>query len=260
MNDFFKLSHWIGKFTDNELTPEEEDSLLIGASRNPILRNELRLDREISGLLDDYQRIRLSETIKRTMKAEEGKVVIPFCYQIAASMIILMTLACLTGFVIHYSNQNAAHPLLAISTILEPKVKDLLVLFNGKERQDRLFSPLKRKVTAQPVNEDRLYTPKPEYEFLVGSVMRDVSVIVLSPMPRVSCKSDSLLQFSWRWLNGSVPVSIEVFDIHDRLAFDYIQKTGEAYVLNMNHWARGLYYYKISSGEELITMGSISIY
>ena len=68
MNDYLTHSHWIGKFTDNELSSEQESTLLNQASHNPLLRNELRLDQDISELLADYDRIKLSETIGRTIK------------------------------------------------------------------------------------------------------------------------------------------------------------------------------------------------
>ena len=104
------------------------------------------------------------------------------------------------------------------------------------------------------------YTPRPEYEFLVGTVTRDISLFVISPLPRVKCRSDSQLKFSWKWLRGPVPVSLEITDNHGRIVLNQVQMTDDSYVLNTRHWARGLYYYKISAGDELVTVGSISMY
>lgn len=84
MNDFQTTSQLIGKFTDKELTHEEESRLLYQASRNPLLRNELRLDHDINEIFSDHNRIKLSETIRKTINNERGKIIAPRSLTIAA--------------------------------------------------------------------------------------------------------------------------------------------------------------------------------
>ncbi|MCX6286289.1 MAG: hypothetical protein NTY96_04185 [Bacteroidetes bacterium] len=260
MNDFLTQSHWIGKFTDNELSSEQETQLLYQASQNPLLRNELRLDKDLTEMFADPELIELSETIRKTIKDEKSKVHMPFYLKIAASVIILISLAGFTGFIINYTNQRYGNDLLSHQRFLKPQLKGLWGLLPGNMNPNMSSTPVKRRAIVQNSITDNPYTPRPEYEFLVGTVTRDISVMVISPMPRVKCRSDSLLQFSWRWLTGPVPLCLEITDNHGRIVLNYLQMTDVSYILNTKQWARGLYYYKITSGDELVTMGSISIY
>ncbi|MCX6281870.1 MAG: T9SS type A sorting domain-containing protein [Bacteroidetes bacterium] len=258
MNDFLSYSHWIGKFTDKELTAEEENSLIFQASYNPLLRNELRLDNDLNELFSDPEVFLLSETIRKTIIHERNKVRTPVYLKIAASVIILITLAGLAGFVINYSNHGYRHALLAHEAIL--KSKDFFGLIPGSDNRVGALTPVQRRAIIQYGQKPDSYTPRPEFEFLVGTVTRDVSVFVISPMPRVKSRVDSTIYFSWRWLAGPMPLNLEITDNLGHVVLNYMQLTDLGYALNTKHWARGLYYYKITTGDEIITIGSISIY
>ncbi len=260
MNESLSHSHWIGKFTDKELTPGEETRLLSQASHNPLLRNELRLDMDINELFDDYDRIQLSETIRKTIRKERGRIIIPAYLKIAASVIILLALSTLTGLIFTFLEHNFQPPELSGNPFLNSQSRGLLCFLPGHSRPSLPSTPLKRRELAQITMSNNPYTPRPEYEFLVGTVTRDISLFVISPLPRVKCRSDSQLKFSWKWLRGPVPVSLEITDNHGRIVLNQVQMTDDSYVLNTRHWARGLYYYKISAGDELVTVGSISMY
>jgi len=260
MNDYLTHSHWIGKFTDKELSSEQESTLLNQASHNPLLRNELRLDQDISELLADYDRIKLSETIGRTIKKGRTNVIIPVYLRIAASVIILMALSALAGLLINYSKQNSGHALLINRPVLNLQPDRIPGLLYAYGKSNLRSTPAERREIVQNRRNYDPYTPIPEYEFLVGTVTRDISVFVVSPVPRVKCKCDSLLQFNWRWLTGPVPVNLEITDNHGRIVLNTTQIMDVGYTLDTKHWARGLYYYKITAGDELVTVGSISIY
>jgi len=260
MNDFLTHSQLIGKFTDNELTHEEETSLLYQASRNPLLRNELRLDRDISEMFADQERIILSETIRKVIRNERGRIIIPFSVKIAASLIILITLGCLMGILMNFQHQNYGNALVSCEPIIKPKSPGFLSFLHFNKHLSTPYSPVMRREIAQNASFNDAYTPRPEYEFLIGSVTRDLTVFVISPVPRAKCKADSLLQFSWRWLTGPVPVGIEITDNYGRIVFKSLQIPDLSYALITKHWNRGLYYYKITSGDELVTLGSITIY
>ncbi|MCX6284691.1 MAG: hypothetical protein NTW31_10715 [Bacteroidetes bacterium] len=260
MSDFLTQSQWIGKFTDNELSSEEEIRFLFRASQNPLLRNELRLDKDLSDLLADPGLLELSETIRKTIKNGKRNNRVPVYRQIAASVIILLSLAGLASLIISYTTQRYGQSFLAHHSFLSPQVKGLFGLYPGDGKTSTASTPARRRATVQYNLEEDPYTPRPEYEFLVGAVTRDISVFVISPMPRVKCRVDSLIQFSWRWLTGPLPLSIEITDNHGHLVLNYLQVTDVNYVLNTRSWARGLYYYKITAGDELVTIGSILIY
>lgn len=258
MNEYQTSSYWIGKFTDNELTSEEEEQILSQASHNPVLRNELRLDRDITDLFDDNDRLKLSEQIKRTIKEEKGKIRIPFYFRIAASILVLLTLAGVSFALLRHNYVTYGNVFNVARPFSVQKIKGLLGFVN--EKSDLKSTPPRRRQLALNNSLNDTYTPRPEYEYLVGTVTRDLSIIVISPGPRINCKSDSLLQFSWRWLSGMVPVNIEISDNRGRVILRNLQTNDVNYVLNTKILSKGLYYYKIISGEDLVTMGSVSIY
>ena len=260
MNDFLTHSCWIGKFTDNELSPEEEAGLLSQASYNPLLRNELRLDRDINDLLSDPDRIKLSENIRKTISFGRGRRFIPSWAKIAAAVILLISFSALGLILLTNNGQQYRQALYSITPLFKLRVQALLGFFPGKDQILASSTPSMRRQLIQNTASDNEYTPRPEYEFLVGSVTRDLSVFVISPMPRVYCKGDSVLQFSWKWLGGYVPVNLEITDNQGRVVLKNNQITDVSYILHTRNWARGLYYYKIIAADELVTVGSISIY
>ena len=258
MNNYLSYSHWIGKFTDNELTPEEEESILSQASHNPVLRNELRLDRELSLMFDDGMRLRLSEQIRKTMKEEQGKIRFPFYLKIAASILVLLALTGTTYLIARYNYVSYSNMYNISRPFSMQRIQGFLGF--GSEKEKLTYSPAGRREVIQDEQSVNMYTPRPEYEYLVGSVTRDVSLYVISPGPRVSCKSDSLLQFSWRWLSGIVPVILEVCDNRGKVILKNVHTNDVSYILNTSKLGRGLYYYKITTGEDIVTIGSITVY
>jgi len=260
MNDFLTQNHWIGKFTDKELNPEEESRLLAQASHNPLLRNELRLDEDINKLFDDYDRIRLSDAIRSAIQHEKSRVLLPLYVKIAASVVFLITLTALAGLLVNYSRQNPEQSFIGHNPLLKNEPRELFGFLKRSGNVEMPATPAKRRELAQNENSFNRYSRRPEYEFLIGTVTRDVSVFVISPLPRVRCKADSQLQFSWRWVSDVVPVSIEIIDNRGSIILNSMQMMDMSYVLNTRHWPRGLYYYKIITEDELVTIGSISIY
>jgi hypothetical protein len=259
MNDFRTQSHWIGQFTDKELSPEEESMLLAQASHNALLRNELRLDEDINELFDDIDRIRLSDSIRSAIHNEKSRIILPLYVKIAASVIILISFAAVAGILVNYSSQNPGQSFLDYNPLLKPGTKGLFSIIQSHKMQDMPATPAMRRELAQNSSFNP-YSRRPEYEFLIGTITRDVSLFVISPFPRVRCKTDSMIQFSWRWVSDVVPVSLEVIDNQGHLMLNKVQMMDMTYLLNTRNWPRGLYYYKIITGDELVTIGSISIY
>jgi len=259
MNDFMTDSQWIGKFTDLELSPDEETIILARAARNPILRNELRLDRDISELMADGNRLKLSMAIRKSISRGRRRKTVPLYARIAASVAILVSLACITGLLISYANRNYQVAVNSVKKFPKSAESGLFGFLVSIRKADVSTSPASRR---ELMLADRYsaYTPRPEYEFLVGSVTRDLSVFILSPEPRVKCTPDSLLRFSWRWVTGVVPVCLEVSDNLGRVVLRKMNITDVSYTLNTGPWRKGLYYYKVTSGDELVTLGSISKY
>lgn len=260
MNDFLSQSQLIGKFTDKELNPEEECSLLAQAAHNPLLRNELRLDQDIDGIFDDFELIRLSDTIKSAIHHEKSRVIMPLYLKIAASVIVLITITALAGLMVNYSRQNPGQSFLDRNRLMKPESRGLFGFIQGYRMQDMPATPAKRRELALNGGSVNPYSRRPEYEFLIGTVTRDLSVFVISPYPRARCKAGSTLQFSWRWVSEIVPLCLEIIDNKGHLMLNATQLTDMTYMLNTRNWPKGLYYYKFIAGEELVTLGSISIY
>ena len=259
MNNFFLRSEWIGKFTDEELDREQENILLHMASQSPLLRNELRMDREINEMFMDKKKAELSEMIHETINKKKTRRFNPTWLKIAASLAVLVTLSALAGLIMLGPMGNIENKIINGNAFSQHKKPGLLGFLPDIKLAHENATPVKRRQLAQLKEMTDNYTPRPEFEFLVGAITRDQTVFVLSPQARIQCKQDSVITFNWRWLSGCMPLYIEISDNLGKIVFVSEPLTDVSFVLQTRHWQKGLYYYKITIKDDLVTMGSISI-
>lgn len=259
MNDHLFLNSYIGKFTEGELTSEEENWLLSQASSNPMLRNEMRLDKEISDFFSDPGKLVVSEHVRKAIKEGHARVQIRFYLRIAASVAIFLGLSGAVLLATCFRNILYQQAESSLAPAFHSKAYGLLGFFHPGKVVSVPQTPVKRRIHATQLARADNFAPRPEYEFLVGSVTRDLSVYLIQPPPRVKCNSGSILDFMWRWTDSQVFVDIEITDNKGRVVFRKLNINESSYTLDLNNWNKGLYYYKIETGENLVTIGSITI-
>jgi hypothetical protein len=259
MNDFFLRSEWIGKFTDKELDREQENSLLHMASQNPLLRNELRMDREINEMFMDMKKAELSEMIHKTIHKKKKMRFNSAWLKIAASVVVLVTLSILASLIILRPLSKTENNITYRKAFRKQTEPGLLGFLPDIKPVYEKAAPVKHRKLAQLQENTGNYTPRPEYEFLVGAITRDQTVFILSPQARVQCKQDSSVTFNWKWLSECTPLSIVIISNKGETIFVSEPLTNVPFFLQTRHWQKGLYYYKITNKDDLVTMGSISI-
>ena len=97
MNDqsYVNINSLIGRFSEGDLSREEEEWLLGQAAVNPLLRNDLRLDRDLEELLSDPGKLALSETIRAQIHHEKKRIEKGWILKIAAGFALMMVIGTL---------------------------------------------------------------------------------------------------------------------------------------------------------------------
>jgi hypothetical protein len=103
------------------------------------------------------------------------------------------------------------------------------------------------------------YVPLPEFELLVGSVTRSHHFSMISPPLNTILPAESELQFSWQSLDGTGPVTILILDNHGVLISEKHIRHGRNYCLKTQGLLRGLYYWKILLGDDMVLLGKLTI-
>jgi hypothetical protein len=103
------------------------------------------------------------------------------------------------------------------------------------------------------------YEPLPEYELLVGSVTRSHQFSLISPRLNTAIPAESEVQFSWRYGNGPGQVTIQILDNHGVMISEKHISQGRNYCLKTQGLLRGLYYWKILLGDDMVLLGKLTI-
>ncbi len=104
------------------------------------------------------------------------------------------------------------------------------------------------------------FTPMKEFELLVGSVTRGPSVRLLQPPAKMIEKRGDSLLFEWTPGGSGSPVSFEFLDNRGELVGTSVVMTGNRFWFRSSGFSPGLYYWKMISEEELVTMGRIILW
>jgi len=258
MNDIFFRSEWIGKFTDNELDQEQEINLLLMASENPLLRNELRMDREISEMFTDRKKAELSEMICNTIRNRKKIISNSPWLKIAAVVTILVASSSLIQVMRNHFSKTEDKITQEGMFTAEKETRRLFSLPNLKQAYEKTFN-VRHKQLARVQSTTGNYMPIPEYELLTGANIRDQMLFLISPYGRLQCCQDSVITFNWHFLSECKPVIIEICDNQGKCVLKSEPLTKPPFIIQANFLQKGLYYYKVLNKDDLITMGSICI-
>jgi hypothetical protein len=259
MNELFFTSEWIGRFTDNELDQEQEINVLLMASQNPLLRNELRMDREINDMLLDLKKSELSEMIGNTIRSGKQPVIHHPLLKLAAMAVILVALSVLAGqfFRNHAARTENAPKQAKTHSVQQQLAFSCNVPAMQQHTEKTIHARHRQADRLQAIAEN--YTTRPEYEFLIGGITRDQTLFFISPRARVQCSQDSVIIFNWRCLSECKPLTIEISNNRGVCIFRSDPLTEAPFALPAKNLLKGLYYYKVLSKDDLVTMGSISV-
>jgi len=101
------------------------------------------------------------------------------------------------------------------------------------------------------------FTPMREFEALIGSVARGPSLLLLHPTAKMIEKSGDSVLFEWLPGSEGSTVSFEFMDNRGTLVSTSVVMNGNRFWFRSAGMTPGLYYWKMISDEELVTMGRI---
>jgi hypothetical protein len=87
-----KLPEWIDRYNANDLKGEELEEFLLLLERDPELRKEVRLDKELNKLLSETDILELREKIIKAKPKDDGRNTLISLWLLAASVVILIGL------------------------------------------------------------------------------------------------------------------------------------------------------------------------
>ena len=217
------------------------------------------MDRDINDMLLDLKKSELSAMIGKTIRSGKQPGLHHPWLKLAAVAVILVALSALAG---QFFRNHAARNETMLRQAKKTSAQRQLVLScnepaEHQQPEKTIHSRHRQAAHLQAIAEK--YTTRPEYEFLIGGIIRDQSVFFISPHARVQCSQDSVVIFNWRCLSECKPLTIEISNNQGNCVFRSDLLTEAPFILPAKNLMKGLYYYKVLSKDDLVTMGSICI-
>jgi hypothetical protein len=258
MEDQMKMSEWIDSYTNGELKGMELTAFANRMKKSPLLRAEVRLDAEIDEVLSDAHAMEFMTKVQaaRNRAGRGGRGL--FLMMLAASVVVLIGLAgyllTLRGTFPGYSSVNG----------LTESARCLYPSGHGSIRGKRAemisaITPVGRRERIRAEQLMARYQPLPEYELLAGGSIRSGSLALILSPDRKAFPQGSEIVIKWKPLVPPTPLLIEVTDNRGRTVLVSPPLHGESFTMDSGVLPRGLYYYRILSGDEMIVMGRFTL-
>ena len=266
MNENEKLPEWIYRFNNTELKGKELEKFLAMMEKDPSLRKEVRLEKELTEALTEKEIILLR---KKLQKAKSFKEIEPYTYYLyflaaCAVILIIMLIQAITEF--NTATRKALEPLQALNRsswgkpsngeMMNPDQMEIdkATIDSILAREGRGDSSIRKQIRAMMAAK---YSPFPEYEGLVGEINRANDFRLLSPQMNEKFRNDEEIQFIWE-TSSFHPITIIITDNHG-LKVKERSSIKEKSVSLGPFSSPGLYYFKIIEDDDLIYFGKLTI-
>ncbi|MDP4280519.1 MAG: hypothetical protein Q8867_00075 [Bacteroidota bacterium] len=263
MNDKEKLFEWIDLFNQGNLKGKELKEFYSLLEKNPRLRAEVRMDKELNDYLSEEDILELREIFLKIKKEQENsRNCDPSIFFLAASFFLLIGLV-FSFFFYDISCPEKQKKNKNINQIITTSKdsSEIICLNNthlfpesGKRRK-----PLKMTDRATGVNllSERLL-PDPALESLVGIAMRNNFFKMELPEYDAQFSRNERIFFKWK---NSERKEISLFILNNtgnqELNFPDIQE--DTISFHAGSLMPGLYYYKIIEDEDIVHFGKFII-
>jgi hypothetical protein len=267
MNDIEKIHDWIDRFNDNELNDAELEEFRELLENDPVLRAEVRLDKELNEMLQDEGLMSLQEKISVARsnyrdKRSTGYRRLLLAASIVGIVALSVALYLIVGIKTSNNKVNQNTPFQALqpgkknstgqdagNVIVEKRLasKDSLSV-SGKEISGR-----QNQMLAQAE-----YKPYPPFESLIGTHLRSGDFRFVNPAQGSHFNGESSIVFSWTTENPHA-LSLKIMDNHGRLIFDSHPIRGKSYTIKERTLGKGLFYFKIMEEDEIVYFGKLMI-
>ena len=260
MKDTTMKNDWIDRYNEDELSPEEKAMFEKMQNSNQELRNEVMVDRYLNEFLSDQDTLEFCRKVKLSiLKRRNGPSFSTFLL-IAASLLFLITLS---GILFLMGKRNPM-PLTTEDSAMREVERDRL--FPSKDRliDDKLFTEHRLPVAQSPVkptpDEIRSFSLLPELESLIGHQPRSLDFTLEKPGYRDRFRLGSPVLFSWSGTDSLQTVVLSLMDNEGNLLSEYPVEKASAHVLKTGTLQRGIYYWRLTIGGELVSLGRLELY
>jgi len=260
MSDREKLPEWIDRFNEGTLRGEDLEKFIEMLKRNPKLRDEVNLDRELNQILEEDD---LIEFRKKMLKATRSRRLPGQNLLLLAAMIIIII-----GLfsLIYYSVRRSDPDHKNVATI-----SDTSSIRNEKNRrviaQDSLYprptpagSPIlkNKEEDGGSILLAQNFTPNPALESLLGTTTRNGYFKMIRPDNMAVFPKGGGILFEWKTLDTG-PVGIVIVDNRGIKITDFKEELKNYKKVSTSQLRAGLYYYKLMIKDELVYIGKFII-
>ncbi|MFH1160417.1 MAG: hypothetical protein V1733_05660 [bacterium] len=257
MDNLHTIDDWITHYHEGILKDAELEQFLEILKKDPSVRAETALDKELNDFLEDRDLLEFRKFLEKSHDKKYPNLGINLLL-IAASLLFLLALAggwihLYPGGKNHFFNvtahqksgkispaDNRTHP--AFSSRRSPEYPGI----NGSEQ------------LAKPLVLASSYDPLPYLEGLVEVVTRAEKFSLLAPGYMIRIKPGEPVLLKWESaLPGSL--SLEVINNKGKRVAEFKDISGGKLTLETKQLKKGLYYWKFLQGDNLVCVGKVTI-
>ncbi|HNX85770.1 MAG TPA: hypothetical protein PKN12_02480 [Bacteroidales bacterium] len=260
MKDATMKNDWIDRYNEDELSPEEKAVFEKMKNSSQVLRNEVMVDRYLNEFLSDQDTLEFCRKVKLTiLKRRNGRSFSSFLL-IAASLLFLITLS---GILFLMGKRNPL-PWTKEDSAMREVERERLSPSEDRLTDNKLFTGDRLPVAQSPVkstpDESRSFALLPELESLIGHQPRSLDFALEKPGFRDRFRLGSQVLFSWSGTDSLQTVVLSLMDNEGNLLSEYrVEKTNSC-VFKTETLRRGIYYWRITIGGELVSLGRMELY
>ena len=268
MNEQEKLPEWIYRFARNELHGKELEEFLALLNKDPQLRNELHLEKDLNEILAEKEIISLRKKIAKIKKSKEDRGTWLVIYLLAACAVVLLGL---TVYYIYSWNELRkkimvpVHEFSLTDTSFKHKMEEIkpnqmeidkATIDSALARERRGDSSIRKRVRAMLATN---YNPYPPFESLVGEITRSGFFKLLYPKTGESFKIGNEIAFSWD-SDLSHNLTLEITNNKGLTVYRSAELTSKTLKVGSSKLIPGLYYFKFLENDEMVYFGKFSIH
>jgi len=265
MTEQDKIPEWIDRFNNNELSGEELAQFIELLNKDPELRSEVTLDKELNEILSANDLLELRKKIIRIREREQRKGGGRRILLIAASILILISLPIL--FFI-FKNRDVDHQQAKLNDTarslrnqmdsakkVNPVNKEGLQLLS-----DKVLHGENKTISTHPA-ETLLasnYSPFPAYENLVGAHFRSGDFRLILPASKSRFHLSDPLVFKWESGNQH-QLKLTIMDNKGNPVYEADHLAGNSLKLPKGYIKKGLFYFKFLIENEMVVFGKFIV-
>ena len=258
------MPEWITRYNDNDLAGDELHLFLEILEKNPSLKVEVGLDKELNEALADDDIIEFRRKIIASGNPKIRQSQLPRKLMLVAATLILMLIFELLLNHLCSRTESKGKESSEVSRICPKNGSGNDKQRNGLKVSQSLKPDGGRLLISSvkvPVNRIKLASnliPDPQLEGLVGSNVRSFYFKLLSPSGVTHFSMKDTIRLSWE-PDLEKPIKLIVTDNHGICVFETEKEMTNRIFFRASQFHSGLFYFKIIGNDDLLYLGKFYI-